>query len=102
MRYFARMGRRVSSYAALLGLLSLATASPAAPRAALRSVDSPSPATRFDGGVSATVTISARIIRHSARVGAGLAPPAPRMVPRRAMVSAADGRPVPALVYDFE
>ena len=102
MRYFARMGRRVSLCAALLGLLSLATVSPAAPPAALRLVDSASPATRFEGGASATATISARIVRHSARVGRGLGPPAPGMVPRRAMVSAADGRLVPALVYDFE
>ena len=57
-------------------------------------------ATRFTGA-SATAQISVRIIA-SASIGSGLGPPAPGMVPRRAMVSAADGRPVPALVYDFE
>ena len=58
-------------------------------------------AVRFDPA-AATVTVSARIIASSARVGAGLAPPRPRMVPRRATVSAADGQPVAALIYDFE
>ena len=48
------------------------------------------------------MTVSARIVRASASVGAGLGPPAPGMVPRLTLVSAADGRAVPALVYDFE
>ena len=61
-----------------------------------------SPTVRLDSGASATFVVSARIVSGSARIGAGLAPPAPRMVPRRTSVSAADGRPVPALVYDFE
>ena len=61
-----------------------------------------SPAMRHDNGSSATATISARIIRNSARIGAQHAPPLARMVPRPTTVSAADGRLVAALVYDFE
>jgi hypothetical protein len=103
MRYFGLMGIRVASYAALMGLLAItATAASAAQAPPQPGADSISPARRFDGGASATVTVSARIIRRSASVGAGLGPPAPRMVPRTATVSAADGRAVPALVYDFE
>jgi len=102
MCYFPAMGMRVPPLAALMGLLTTATAAPAAQPLAQRGVDSTSPATRFEGGASATVTVSARIVRQSARVGAGRGPPAPHMVPRKATVSAADGRAVPALVYDFE
>ena len=103
MRYFGRMGIRVPLCAALLGLLSLpAAALSAAPAAVPRGADSISPARRFAGGASASFTVSARIVRGSARVGTGRAPPAPGMVPRMATVSAADGRAVPALVYDFE
>jgi hypothetical protein len=54
------------------------------------------------GGASAMVGITARIIHTSAEVGAGRRPPARFMVPRRTTVSAADGRPVAAFVYDFE
>jgi len=79
-----------------------AAAAPAAPPVAQRGADSISRATRFEPGASATITVSARIVRQSARVGVGLGPPAPRMVPRQATVSAADGRAVPALVFDFE
>jgi hypothetical protein len=94
---------RVPPLAALLGLLSTtATAAPAAPPAAQRGADSMSPATRFDGGASASFPVSARIIRQSASVGAGRGPPAPLMVARATSVTAADGRVVPALVYDFE
>ena len=97
------MGMRIPPLAALLGLFSTtATAAAAAPAVAQRVADSISPASRFDGGASASFTVSARIIRQSASVGAGRGPPAPRMVPRAATVSAADGRAVPALVYDFE
>ena len=60
-----------------------------------------STATRFSGA-SVTATVRARIVRTSARIGAGLGPPAPRMTPRHATVTAADGAAVPALVYDFE
>jgi len=103
MRYFRRMGIRVPPCAALLGLLSLSAAAvSAAPVVAPRSADSISPARRFVGGASATVVVSARIVRGSASVGTGLAPPAPGMVPRIASVSAADGRAVPALIFDFE
>ena len=103
MRYFRLMGMRVPRYAALLGLFSItATSVQAAQPAAQRAADSISPATRFDRGASATFAVSARIIRQSARIGHGLGPPAPRMVARATLVSAADGRAVPALVYDFE
>ena len=61
----------------------------------------PAAVTRF-GGASAVFTVSARIIRSSARVGAGLGAPARGMTPRRTLVSASDGSAVPALVYDFE
>ena len=103
MCYFPAMGMRVPPLAALLGLLSTtATAVPAGQSLAQGGAYAVSPALRFEEGASATVTVSARIVRQSARVGAGLGPPAPRMVPREATVSAADGRAVPALVYDFE
>jgi hypothetical protein len=58
-------------------------------------------ATRVSGA-SATVRVSARIIRDSARVGASFGAPAPNMVARRMMLAAADGTAVPALVYDFQ
>lgn len=86
MRYFAAM-MFVPTLSALIASFA------AAPQ---------SPAVRHDTGPSVAVAVRARIIRSSARVGAGLAPPLPRMTPRRTTVSAADGRLVPALVYDFE
>jgi hypothetical protein len=93
-------------FPALAALLVAVTApvTAAAPFAAttLRSEASRSMSTRFGGGASASATISARIIRGAARVGPGLGPPAHAMVPRRATLSAADGSPVAALVYDFE
>ncbi len=97
------METRGLSLAALLGLLSItATAATAAPPEVQRGGDAKFTATRFEGGASATATISARIIRHSASIGLGLAPPAAGMVPRETTVSAGDGSAVPALVYDFE
>ena len=97
------MGMRVPPLAALLGLLSItATAAPAAQVSPQPGADSISPARRFEAGTSATVTVSARIVRRSAIIGPGRGPPAPGMVPRETTVSAADGRAVPALVYDFE
>ena len=62
----------------------------------------PAPARRYDAAASATATVSARIITGSARIGARFAPPMERMAPRHTTLSAADGRPVAALVYDFE
>ena len=73
-----------------------ASAAPAAERAY-----GPVSLVRFEKGGLVEVTVRARIIRAVARVGAGLAPPA-YMIARRTTVSAADGRLVPALVYDFE
>lgn len=58
-------------------------------------------ATRFSGA-SATVRISARIVRDAARIGAAFGAPAANMVPRRTTLAAADGTAVPALVYDFQ
>jgi hypothetical protein len=80
----------------------LVTAANATPAAAAQRSDLRSPAMRAGTGASASATVSARIIRASARVGRGLGPPAPAMTPRRATVTAADGRAVAALVYDFE
>jgi len=103
MCYFPLMGMRVLPFAALVGLLSTtAAAAPATLSPVSRGPDSFSPAARFESGASAHFTVSARIICQSASVGAGRAPPAPRMVPRAATVSAADGSAVPALVFDFE
>jgi hypothetical protein len=94
---------RVARLAALVGLFSItATAALAAAPAAPRRTDSFSPATRFAGGATATATVTARIIRQSASVGGGRGPPAPLMAARATSVTAADGRVVPALVYDFE
>src|SRR5688572_18909533 len=59
-------------------------------------------ARRRPGGATATATVSVRIISTSAQVGAGFAPPLPGMTPRPATIAAADGRPVAALIYDFE
>ena len=61
----------------------------------------PTASTRFSGA-SAVFTVSTRIIRGSARVGAGFGPPLPAMRARATTVTAADGAAVPALVYDFE
>ena len=92
------MEMHVPSLAALIAVAAPA----AAARGADRAGPSGSPAIRFDSASSLQVTVGARIIGSSAKVGAGLAPPFRRMVPRRTTVSAADGRAVPALVYDFE
>ena len=103
MGYFASMGLRVLPLAALAGLLPfIATAAPAAGPALQPAAASLGPATRFAGGRSAHFMVSARIIRQSARVGAAYGPAALGMVARATNVSAADGRAVPALVYDFE
>ena len=85
MRYLVLMGMLVP----VLAMMAVSAASA-------------SPATRAGSGPSVTFTVSARIIGASASVGAGHAPPLARMVPRRTTVSAADGRPVRALIYDFE
>ena len=74
----------------------IAAASPPAMPPIMRST-----ATRFDGG-SASVMVSARIVRDSASIGARFGRPHPRMTPRPATLTAADGRPRPALIYDFE
>ena len=96
MGYFGAMDAIIPTLGALLAAALQPTAghgTPAAP--------GPASAVRF-GGASASATILARIIRSSARIGVGLGPPAKGMVARAMTVSAADGRAVPALVYDFE
>ena len=93
MRYFASMVMLTSLTAALM-----MTAAPAAQGIGA----SQSPALRYEGGASVSVTVSARIVRHSTRIGASLGPPVPGMVARPTFVSAVDGRAVPALVYDYE
>jgi len=100
MRYFAVMGLFNPTLAMLIVVLPASAA--AAAQASGRARESGSPAVRYDTGSSAQIIVRARITRASASVGAGLAPPMPRMVPRHTTVSAADGRPVAALVYDFE
>ena len=94
MRYSTAMSIRIPTLAAMIAFS--ASVAPAAERA-----HGPVSAVRFNNGASGEVTVSARIIRTAARVGAGFAPPA-RMTARRTTVSAADGLFVPALVYDFE
>ena len=59
------------------------------------------PARRSPGGASATITVSVTITSNAARIGHG-APPAAGMIPRVSTIAAADGRPVDALIYDFE
>ena len=95
MRYFVVM-------AILVPTLTILAAALVPTPAAKGSAAPPSPAMRIEGGPSATVTVSARIISASARIGPSYGPPAPRMLARRTSVSAADGRAVAALVYDFE
>ena len=98
-----------------MALLALSTAALgafvlSAPPAALRparglavATQAASPvARRSIGGATATAAISARIISSSARVGHNLPPPTSAMAPRAATVTAADGSPVAALIYDFE
>ena len=100
MRYVAFMGMMFPVTAALL-----VVASPAVGRAvtvAASDGGAPASALRFADGASASVTVSARIVRAAAIVGGDGAPPAPGMIARQATVTAADGRAVPALIYDFE
>ncbi|MGI8931418.1 MAG: hypothetical protein ACR2FK_03425 [Sphingomicrobium sp.] len=85
---------RISLVAALIAV----SASPAT--AAVRAA-SASSAVRFDTRASAQATVGGRIINSLARGGADQPPPA-NMTARNTTVSAADGRLVPALVYDFE
>ena len=98
MGYFDSMDMLIPSLAALIA----AFVAPAAAAARSAEIAGPprSPVMRYDNGSAVTVTVSARIIHDSAQAGAGHAPP--RMVPRRTTVSAADGSPAAALVYDFE
>ena len=93
------MTRVASAFAASIFALTLVV--PAVGHAAVRGGRSGAAAVRYDWGSSTQFAARARIMR-SASVGAGLAPPRPRLVPRRTTVSASDGRPVAALVYDLE
>ena len=98
MRYFPRMAIIPS-----LGLLLAATLQPQAAGNARPLADAVGTAgvTRFSGA-AANFTVSARIIRSAARIGAGFGPPARGMHPRATLVSDSDGGAVPALVFDFE
>lgn len=90
---------------ALLMTFLVAVAVAAVPAAAGqddRAAAAPAPALRYTDGASASATVSARIISAPARVGAGFGPPMARMEARRTFVSAADGRAVAAIIYDFE
>jgi hypothetical protein len=93
MGYFLAM----AVFASLLALAALTA--PTTGDGAIRSGGAT--VTRFSGA-SATVRISARIVRDSASIGASFGPPAPNMVARRTSLAAADGTAVPALVYDFQ
>ena len=97
------MTRVASAFAASIFALTLVVPAvvPAVGHAAVRGGRSGAAALRYDWGSSTQFAARARIMR-SASVGAGLAPPRPRLVPRRTTVSASDGRPVAALVYDLE
>ena len=97
MRYFQVMEMLVPSLAALIAVSATAAPAPGSFAGA-----SASTAIRHQSGASLEFTVSARIIRAWASIGAGFAPPASRMVPRRTTITAADGRLVAALVYDFE
>ena len=78
-----------------LALAALAASSLPAPPAGTSSV-----AQRAAG--SATAQIMVRIVRTSASIGHGRVPPPGAHPPRAATLAAADGRPVHALIYDFE
>ena len=99
MRYRLVMASLASAFAA--SIVALTVAVPAVGHATLRGPGSGAAAVRYDWGSSARFEARARIM-NSASVGAGLAPPRPRLVPRRTTVSASNGRPVVALVYDLE
>ena len=100
MGYPIAMVTIVPLLAALFG--SVATSAAALPVTVVgEAAAASSTATRFSGA-SVAATVTARIVRTSARVGAGLGPPAPLMQPRNTTVTAADGAAIPALVYDFE
>ena len=93
IRYPVAMAMFVST---LSLLAAAATAPPLGAPVAQRS-----PTVRAEGG-AVSFTVSARIVSASASIGAAFGPPGPCMVARRTTVSAADGRLVAALVYDFE
>jgi hypothetical protein len=85
--------------ALFLPLAMLAAAATAA--APITAPSAPQSARQSPAG-EASFTVSARIIANPARIGRDYPPPRPNMVARRATTTAADGREVPALIYDFE
>lgn len=102
VRYFTIMSRFVILSTVIIACLgSSATIAAAAGRDPDRFVLGASPAQRL-GGTAATAFVTARIVRASASVGRDYGPPAPRMKPRQTSVTAADGRTVATVVYDFE
>lgn len=94
--------RYPTAMALLMTFLVAMAAVPAAAGQDDRAAAAPTPALRYTDGASASATVSARIISAPARVGAGFGPPMARMEARRTFVSAADGRAVAAVIYDFE
>ncbi len=89
---------------AALSMAALATvATPQDPPGRAKSDQGGTPvARRSPGGATAIASVSVRIISNPATVGHGRGPPLPHMIPRVAIISAADNSPVAALIYDFE
>lgn len=85
--------------ALILPLAMIAAAATAA--APITAPGAPESARRSLAG-EASFTASVRIIANSARIGRDYPAPLPNMVAKRAAVTAADGRVLPALIYDFE
>ena len=83
-------------------ILPLAMIAAAASAAAPITAPGASASARRSPAGEASFTVSARIIANSARIGRDYPAPRPNMVAKRATVTAADGRAVPALIYDFE
>ena len=85
----------------VLSLAALAALVPFVPPSTSVGASGSYHAERSPGGAVASATITVRIIASSVRLGAGQ-PPLPDRTPRSATIAAADGSPVPALIYDFE
>jgi hypothetical protein len=86
-------------------LMSAAAAFSASSTANLRQAGLAAPETASSAtrtGASAIATVSARIVRDSARIGAAFGAPAAGLVARPTTIATADGSAVPALVYDFQ
>ena len=93
------MGYYHAMAALILPLALIAAAAAAA--APMTASDAAGSARRSPAG-EASFAASVRIIANPARIGRDYPAPQPNMAARRATVTAADGRAVPALIYDFE